>query len=294
MSLFRKGSARETGQRRERDDDPSIESFILAFDGDMPETAPYLAALLDKYGTGAFYSQLISLIKARILNRSDIDDDSRWRICGFIYFIHAFASRVPGYDCEKLKKKAIETGEVGELLKESFLRNNDTRFRWYVIVNFFHIRGIFSDAQMGEIEGLIFKSEWILVRDYFLARFADLDRRRIVSMAIDTKNRYLVWGIIDCFIEQMNIEFEDHVRALEALNDIVLKERVRYYRVKKDITNKMYDENRLDPTQEERKALGSSIFDFSRFHDFVLASDFEVHYGEMDLDAIVRKMWNGA
>jgi hypothetical protein len=228
---------------------------------------------------------------------SVIEEDKHFEgWCNFVSYVINQNKSIPSEGAWLFRDRIFDDTAIKEKIIDKFRLNNNLHQRSVILSAFGTIDGFFDDDHYNSIEDVIFDREPMLIKGYItiLNMFYESEEIEVITERIlETKNRYLLWGLVDYFGDTLSPVVENYMDQLEKIDDIVVKERLRFLREKIAIRNRMFDEGRIDYSEEELQYLSKNVFPFEKLIAELHRLD-KPHYDVTDLDDITRRLWNVA
>jgi len=268
----------------------TLPSFIVDFNPILYRMASVVGSEFEKNGSDVIYQTTQDLLAA-------IEEDKHvegW--CNFIsYILHQYKS-ISTKEAWLFRDRISEDTNMKEKIIDKFRSNNNLYQRSLILSSFGTIDGFFDDDHYNAIEDIIFDREPVLIKSYImiLNMFYESEEIEILTERIlETKNRYLLWGLVEYFGDTLDPVVEKYMDQLDKIEDIVVKERLRFLKAKIAIRNRMFDEGRIEYSVEENKIVSNNVFPFEKLI-VELHRLGKAHYDVSDLDDITRRLWNVA
>jgi hypothetical protein len=270
--------------------DDALPSFIADFSPSLPRAGREIASRLETYGWESVYEAMLGVWSAAE------DAGHIEGCCRFVSYFLSQQGSIPVESAEEFRERLFDDEELKGKIIAKFRFIDRYRARSAIFNHLFTVEDFFDSVRFREIEDVVVESEWLLIKNFlFVASLAlEGEMDRVIERVLDSGNRYLLWGTLDYYGETLDATIEDHLDRFEEVEDVVVRERLRYLLMKIEIRNLMYDEGRLDYSDEEAGKLARNLLPFNKF---ILEMQKTLKDGRCEaatLDSVARRMWAGA
>lgn len=272
----------------------SVDHFLSNFDFERDNIATHISQMIKQNSPELFYETLMKLLK------ENVESDTIFNLIDFVLYIFQNPNFIPGKQVYILYDMMVSKFELKKLLLYIFKTTRSHHIRVFIINFFFNlevkdgkeIKRFFDDSERMNIEELIFTDDLLLIQNLIIHKNGTPELKELFKKIIPTSDRYMIWPFIDFFIENIDPTLEDFMNDLEAIDDIVIKDRIEFFKRKKEIYDRMFDENRLQMTEEEQDVIDNNRFDYTTFAMSATSSESGRLKSRLEFDRIVKEMWN--
>lgn len=265
-------------------DEYSFDHFIDTFDYENPSIARDISNTFKKIDLEDFYYRLLSKTQAT-KNATRLT-----RIVELIWCLHAKKRLIPGESGIILSDAIFQLKDFSKIMIEKMHEVKNADFRLMCIELLYNYEDFFNEEEMTLIENFIVEEDHFLISATISNRLNRPGLEHFVKKILNTGNKYLIWGIMQYFIETIEPTLLTFMEDLRKMEDPVILNRVERYQKMFELNETLRRENRYDYSEDEIAFIEKDVLDYNDFYISIIDPKTREYLSKDEIEIKLREL----